>query len=37
MENGMKYWKFYERVFDNIFLKVLSVFIIHNNIYWLNN
>ena len=26
----MKDWKFFEIVFDNIFLRVLSAFIIHN-------
>ena len=33
----MKDWKFFERVFGNIFLRVLSAFIIRNNVYWLKN
>ena len=37
LQNDMKDWKFYERVFDNIFLSVLSAFNIHNSVYWLNN
>ena len=31
MQNGMKDWKFYERVYD-IFLGVLSAFNIHNGV-----
>ena len=30
-------WKIENFVFDNIFLRVLSAFIIHNNVYWLKN
>ena len=29
----MEDWKFYERVFDNIFLSVLGAFYIHNSVY----
>ena len=37
MQNGMKDWKFFELVFDDIFLRVFSAFIIYNNVYWLKN
>ena len=33
LQNGMKYWKFYERVFDNISFSVSSAFNFHNSVY----